>query len=499
MQMQYDHTEVRDEVRACGNELFQDVGPDVQPASSVALGPDTTTEVMEARLLEKFSGELPHSFISCYAKHGAWFDALKVALDAVDDGELPSALAAEIPPPILHCVLARRRVLGIAETHGITSSSFKPFSSEPLPVLPPLDFSTPQLKAQRTASEIVKRAEFLSLRSSAVAAGANEVAARLDDCASFGAGSFLNAIPLGRDRSGRFVMRGDHWRIATRCHLGLPPLGISPGDLCLLCGKRWDYGHSGCLFARAAIHPSVCSKGQLRNRRHDAVVDVLCEAYRALGGTAAADHWRQLNAAGSGTLGSVCALESGNRVDLILYGAGKHGADVAVDVSFVCAEVYVGVGFAAAIKAREDAKNALYFEECKQANLEFHPFVLGAHGGFGKTAKALWGLLRRHADSVQGRDWRHSWTAMSFSSVWLQKLSIAIANQTAIELGSQRRATVCSRQRALGHLGLGNKNGKSGGLMYNSVVDRGGLARGLRDEWCGFGAGWYSFFYCLSL
>ena len=53
---------------------------------------------------------------------------------------------------------------------------------------------------------------------------------------------------------------------------------------------------------------------------------------------------------------------------------------------------------------------------------------------------------------------------MSFSSVWLQKLSIAIANQTAI--GSQRRATVCSRQRA-----LGNKNGESGGLMYNSVVE----------------------------
>ena len=107
---------------------------------------------------------------------------------------------------------------------------------------------------------------------------------------------------------------------------------------------------------------------------------------------------------------------------------------------------------------------ALYFEECKQVNFEFHPFVLGAHGGFGKTAKALWGLLRRHADSVQGRDWRHSWTAMSFSSVWLQKLSIAIANQTAI--GSQRRTTVCSRQRA-----LGNENGESGGLMYNSVVE----------------------------
>ena len=58
---------------------------------------------------------------------------------------------------------------------------------------------------------------------------------------------------------------------------------------------------------------------------------------------------------------------------------------------------------------------------------------------------------------------------MSFSSVWLQKLSIAIASQTAIGYwftGSQRRATVCSRQRA-----LGNEIGESGGLMYNSVVE----------------------------
>ena len=58
---------------------------------------------------------------------------------------------------------------------------------------------------------------------------------------------------------------------------------------------------------------------------------------------------------------------------------------------------------------------------------------MGAHGGgFGRKAKALWDLLVCHAKDVAGRDWRHSWTAMSFSSVWLQKLSIAIAKETAI-------------------------------------------------------------------
>ena len=39
---------------------------------------------------------------------------------------------------------------------------------------------------------------------------------------------------------------------------------------------------------------------------------------------------------------------------------------------------------------------------------------------------------------------------MSFSSVWMQKLSIAIENKNAIAV--QRRCTVCSRQRALGEI-----------------------------------------------
>ena len=50
------------------------------------------------------------------------------------------------------------------------------------------------------------------------------------------------------------------------------------------------------------------------------------------------------------------------------------------------------------------------------AGMDFYPFVLGAHGGFGHSAKALWDLLVKHAGKVQGRDWRHSWSAMSFSA-----------------------------------------------------------------------------------
>ena len=148
---------------------------------------------------------------------------------------------------------------------------------------------------------------------------------------------------------------------------------------------------------------------------------------------------------------------------MILYGAGPSKEDVAIDVSFVCAEAYSHKKtFKAAIEQREQDKNEIYKEECEKAGVIFHPFVLGAHGGFGKEAVAVWGLLKQHAAKVQRRDWRHSWTAMSFSSCWLQKLSIAVANQTAI--GALRRTTVCTRQRVLGGVG------ESGDGDYESVV-----------------------------
>ena len=458
-------------------ELYQGVGVvGDQPQRPVCLGPETIDADMEDRLLSLFGGELPKRFISPYTQHETWFDAFHVALGSVGEGELPADLCVDIPLPILHCVLARRHVIQTADKFKITTSTFKPFSTEAEPVLPALDFSTPQFKAQKIASDISKRAEFLSLRSAARSAGLHDVVARLDDCRAFGSGAFLRAIPGGRDRSGRFQMQGDHWRIAARCHVGLPPEGVAPADKCLVCSKRWDYRPSGsgrhsggCPLGRSAIHPSVCSAGYFITRRHDAVAGVLAEMYESLGGTAAADHKQALNTAKTATIGSVCALESGARVDVILYGAGPGKEDVAIDVSFVCAEAYSHKwAFKAAVEEREKAKNLLYKDECAKAGMIFHPFVLGAHGGFGKEATAVWKLLNRHAAKVQGRDWRHSWTAMSFSSNWLQKLSIAVANQTAT--GALRRTTVCTRQRVLGGVGESTDGNYESATMGRSVA-----------------------------
>ena len=79
---------------------------------------------------------------------------------------------------------------------------------------------------------------------------------------------------------------------------------------------------------------------------------------------AAADHNKHMNTVVTGTIGSVCTLASGNRVDLVLFGAGKEGQDLAIDVSFVCVEAYPDKGFSQ-IRTRETDKNSTYLEESR--------------------------------------------------------------------------------------------------------------------------------------
>ena len=444
-------------------DLFRDVGLDRQPDAPVIFGQQDA----EDSLYSRFGGFLPKSFLTCYTTYGTYFDALKVALDAVGEDDPPAELLADIPPPIAHCVLSRRVVNATAETHGIASRAPRPSNAAAPPVLPPLDFTLPQYKAQHIAGEVMKTAELRSLRSEVAAAGAHEVIARLDDVSSFGGGAFLNVIPLGRDNTGRFKMRCDHFRTAARAHVGLPPLGVQPSDVCCVCGRRWDHGTRGRALCRAAVHTSICSTGQFRRQRHDAVADVLVEMYKAIGGTAAADHKRFMNTTGTNTLNSTCTLSSGKRVDVVLFGAGAHGRDVAVDVSFVCAEAYAG-GFASCVAKREGQKNKLYVEECKAIGIDFFPFVLGAHGGFGSEAKRLWSLLVAQAKKRVDSDWRHSWTASSYSTTWKQKLSVALATQIAI--GAQCRAPLLTRQRAMGE-GVDVEGGEVQGRVYEGVAE----------------------------
>ena len=150
-----------------------------------------------------------------------------------------------------------------------------------------------------------------------------------------------------------------------------------------------------------------------------------------------------------------------SRLDLILYGFGKGGRDVGVDVSFVCVEAHVR-GFAAAIKEREEFKIKGYKDECEGLSIEFIPFVLGSHGGFGEKAKALWGMLVKQAETLSSRDWRHAWSSMSFSSVWLQKLSIAINSISST--AALQRAPLFTRLEILGESREGGESGDWAGV-----------------------------------
>ena len=127
--------------------------------------------------------------------------------------------------------------------------------------------------------------------------------------------------------------------------------------------------------------------------------------YESIGGTGAVDHKKQLNAAGTATLGSACTVESGARVDVILYAAGPAEEDIALDVSFVCAEAHGG--FEQAVLTREGDKNKIYKEECKKTGMLFFPFVLGAH------RRRLWqggeaGLGDAQAEGREGEGSRFS-------------------------------------------------------------------------------------------
>ena len=120
------------------------------------------------------------------------------------------------------------------------------------------------------------------------------------------------------------------------------------------------------------------------------------------------------------------------------------------------------------VAKREGQKNKLYVEECKAIGIDFFPFVLGAHGGFGSEAKRLWSLLVAQAEKRVDSDWRHSWTASSYSTTWKQKLSVALATQIAI--GAQCRAPLLTRQRAMGE-GVDVEGGEVQGRVYEGVAE----------------------------
>ena len=192
---------------------------------------------------------------------------------------------------------------------------------------PPINIDSQPKQTQKHASIIVKEVEAWRFHKDATEAGAVEIAARFKDCCSFGAGDFLNAIPMS---SPDFSLRSDLFTAAARRFIGLLPSGTKPADKCLKCQLPLNHNFnvsSVCgSMSRASCHSSWCTQGNNKLKLHNAVAELLCSMWKALGGDAVSDHKTIINGRAIGQ--NPCALPSGKRVDAILFGAGEKGQDV---------------------------------------------------------------------------------------------------------------------------------------------------------------------------
>ena len=150
------------------------------------------------------------------------------------------------------------------------------------------------------------------------------------------------------------------------------------------------------------------------------------------------------------------------KVDVVFYGLADGDQDLYIDVRVACAESHE-VGFKEAIAAAEKIKTDKYAREVAGISQSaFLPFVVGSHGGLGTCAKQVWALLVQRAKLVAARDWRQSWSAMTYQQVWLRRLSVAIAKQEAIAT-LVRVPLVTRRQAAVGVAVFGEGEGGEGG------------------------------------
>ena len=205
-----------------------------------------------------------------------------------------------------------------------------------------------------------------------------------------------------------------------------------------------DYSASG---HRAATHSSTCKKGGFKTARHDAIAAVICSMYRAIGGVCEADHEYGKRAEGDAAArkkANPCTLPSNAKVDVVFYGLADGDQDLYIDVRVACAESHE-VGFKEAIAAAEKIKTDKYAREVAGISQSaFLPFVVGSHGGFGTCAKQVWALLVQRAKLVAARDWRQSWSAMTYQQVWLRR-----CGGSQLRLQSKRRLLPLCASRLL--------------------------------------------------
>ena len=244
---------------------------------------------------------------------------------------------------------------------------------------------------------------------------------RTDHCSEYGSGHFLNAFPCGSFRTSYFDISDGAFLAACQERLGLPVLGAGPAVSCALCH---------CNFVHGIAHGHVCPKlpkgecgslvrgiGHGAGVRHKRLQNEFIRMLNNVGLAWDADQ----NGANQRVF-----LPSGNKVDCIIRGLGEGGRPLALD--FRIAYPLQRNAEQGTFAAQEKAKDDKYKDECDQQGWDFSPFVLDTFGGFGPAARSVFRRLIKHSEKLNARDqWKHSWSASSFSTHWLQRFSLVIA------------------------------------------------------------------------
>ena len=313
----------------------------------------------------------------------------------------------------------------------------------------------------------------------------------------YGSGHFLQTLPRG-DGGARhpsaFKLVGPRLRHALRERLAWPHPGIGDG---LQCACRRAKGGSKCgkPIDRLGVHCAHCGIGGGRNRAHFAIVKQLALCCRSVGLPVWIEHqgrpcpemeidWR--NPDGSPVMVKVkdrrgrVVLKGGRpverpgrlRFDLVVEFGGER---VGVDVAVVCVSAASYLR-SRPVLARENRKWTKYGASARLAGMGFSPFVVSHVGGFGEAARAFFGRLQVIASELREADWRHSWSSVDFSSHWLQRASVALADAQAA------RFLAAVRPGPLGGSIDGAANGAdSGGVSPERTSENSGASAA-----CGF-------------
>lgn len=298
--------------------------------------------------------------------------------------------------------------------HRDTLDEFKSFDDTPAAI--PTDLTQQVLqdmpsKTQKRISHLIHEAEHKAIL--ADNSLGNNFRAILRSAQQLGAASFLAAIPT----SAPFQLSNADMSMALVRYLGmsLKKFTIKSHRVCGKCNKALTDYH---------LATAVC-KG-VAIRRHNEVVDQCTQMCRAAGLSVdkEARVWQD--------------PQRRNKADMIVHNINTTPITlVDVSISEPTQQALVQLASTEALVAagrREEEKRSKYTHVINDfgPGTEFVPFVLEGTGAWGNAACQFLEKVKQQAKNNQDSTPTNSWTARTFKTYWLQRISVAFQRQSNI-------------------------------------------------------------------